>query len=90
MSDLVRSYVNTNKDLTEEMSAYIASLLDGNVPQIDILTYYMMKFPNGPPITQQDIANQAGPKGHGGSRDAFHLLELLQAKAIKDPEWLIR
>ncbi len=89
MSDVVLAYTNRNKDLTMEMREFISSLVDGNVPTTDILTCYHLKFPKGPPLTQQDIANQ-NKAMHGGSQDAYHLLELLQQQASKDPDWFFR
>ena len=83
------SYKNRNKDLSDDMKAYICSMADVGIPPEDILSAFRRKFEDAPMITSQDIANIRTPVG-GGSQDAYLLLQKLQELQGEDERWFVR
>ncbi len=87
--DVVLAYQQRVKELTDEQTQFIVSLLGGGVPPEDVLACYRLKYKNGALITAKDIVNLRRPMG-GGSTDAYQLLQKLQQLQSEDPRWFVR
>jgi len=87
--DVVLAYQLRAKELIDEQTQIIVSLVGGGIPLREVLTWYKLKYKNRVLITAKDIVNLRRPMG-GGSTYAYQLLQKLQQLQSEDPRWFVR